>query len=68
MPAITKVMKVVNGMYSDDLEKNNIVILMDRRYQDRRILECLPRFYDIKLLDGPKEFNGDKLLQGGKHQ
>lgn len=65
MPAITQVMRVVNGMVSEDVDRMNVVTLMDRRYQDRRILECLPRFYDLKLLNGPKEFDPGKVFPGG---
>ena len=65
MPAITKVMNVVNGMVSSDMDRNNIILLMDRRYHDRRILECLPRFYNIKLLEGSSDFDGSRFLDGG---
>ncbi len=65
MPAITKVLRMVNTMMSSDMDRRNMVILMDRRYQDRRVLECLPRFYDIKLLSSPGEFDGSRILEGG---
>lgn len=68
MPAITRVMRVVNGMMSEDLDRTNVVTLMDRRYQDRRILECLPRFYDVKLLNGPRELDEARLFSGGERE
>lgn len=67
MPAIDKVMITVNGMVSPDVQRDNLVVLMDRRYHDRRILECLPRFYDIKLLNDIKEFEGSRFIDRGGH-
>ncbi len=64
MPAMTSVMRMVNTLMSTDLDRRNMVVLLDRRFQDRRVLECLPRFYDVKLLSAPKEFDGSRILNG----
>ncbi len=64
MPAITKVMKVVNGMAYGADGRGGLVVLMDKRYQDRRVLECFPRSYGIKLLGSELEFSGERLLRG----
>ena len=58
MPAITRVMRIVSGMVRAEGEGHRNLILMDRRYQDRRILNCFPRFYDIKLLEGERDLIG----------
>jgi Rad3-related DNA helicase len=65
MPAMTKVMRMANTLMSADLDRRNMLVLLDRRYQDRRVLECLPRFFDIKLLSSPSEFDGARILEGG---
>jgi hypothetical protein len=62
LPALTKVMKVVNTMASSPGEGKNLVILMDRRYQDSRVIESLPRFYDIKRLSGENDYHGERYF------
>ncbi|MCU0799019.1 MAG: hypothetical protein MUC62_05050 [Candidatus Thermoplasmatota archaeon] len=64
MPAITKVMKIVNGMTYGANGKDGLVVLMDKRYQDRRVLECFPRSYGIKILGNEQEFSGERFLRG----
>jgi Rad3-related DNA helicase len=64
MPAITKVMRIVNGMAYGANGKGGLVVLMDKRYQDRRVLECFPRSYGIKLLGSEMEFSGERFLRG----
>ena len=68
LPATTRVMRLVNGMSAPESGKGNVVILMDRRYQDRRVLECFPRYYDVKLLSGDSEYSGEKYVgdRGGE--
>ncbi|MFW3145816.1 MAG: helicase C-terminal domain-containing protein [Thermoplasmatota archaeon] len=62
LPAMTKVMRVVNSMAGEEGDRKNLVILMDRRYQDRKVLESLPRFYDIKLLSGGNDYDGGRYF------
>jgi hypothetical protein len=62
LPALTKVMKVVNSMASFPGEGRNLVILMDRRYQDSRVMESLPRFYEIKRLSTENDYHGDRYI------
>ncbi|MGA1821691.1 MAG: helicase C-terminal domain-containing protein [Thermoplasmatota archaeon] len=50
-PAILRVMKTVNMMSRSGDGTGRMMILLDRRYHDKRILECFPPFYRIKLLD-----------------
>ncbi|MFO8051664.1 MAG: helicase C-terminal domain-containing protein [Thermoplasmatota archaeon] len=65
MPAMTKVMRMVNTMADSKGKKNNLVVLMDRRYQDRRVMESLPRFYDIKRLSSEKDYHGERYFPTG---
>jgi Rad3-related DNA helicase len=62
LPALTKVMKVINTMAGQPGESRNLVILMDRRYQDSRVIESLPRFYEIKRLSGDKDYHGERYF------
>ncbi|MBN1390257.1 MAG: hypothetical protein JXA22_06415 [Candidatus Thermoplasmatota archaeon] len=62
LPALTGVMEVVNIMAEAPGEGRNLVILMDRRYQDERVLQSLPRFYDIKLLSGDNDYHGERYF------
>ncbi|MGA1872455.1 MAG: hypothetical protein ACMUHY_02175 [Thermoplasmatota archaeon] len=62
LPALTSVMEMVNSMAAAPGEGRNLVILMDRRYQDERVLQSLPRFYDIKLLSGENDYHGDRYF------
>ncbi|MGA1819588.1 MAG: hypothetical protein ACMUHU_01120 [Thermoplasmatota archaeon] len=63
LPALTSVMEIVNSMAGAPGEGRNLVILMDRRYQDERVLQSLPRFYDIKLLSGENDYHGDRYFR-----
>ncbi|MGA1847975.1 MAG: helicase C-terminal domain-containing protein [Thermoplasmatota archaeon] len=63
LPALTSVMKYVNTMSENAGEGKNLVVLMDRRYQDARVLESLPRFYDIKLLSGSNDYHGERYFK-----
>lgn len=56
-PAILRVMKTVNMMTHAGDGGGKMMILLDRRYHDRRILECFPPFYEIKLLDRVSEIS-----------
>ncbi|OYT45388.1 hypothetical protein B6U90_03410 [Thermoplasmatales archaeon ex4484_6] len=60
MPAVWGVVRMVNALSSTG--RSNLLVLMDRRYQDRRVLECMPRSYRIRLLRDEREFDGDRLL------
>ncbi|MGA1866701.1 MAG: hypothetical protein ACMUFK_04455 [Thermoplasmatota archaeon] len=62
LPALTGVMEVVNSMAEAPGEGRNLVILMDRRYQDERVLQSLPRFYDIKVLSGENDYHGSRYF------
>lgn len=62
LPALTKVMKVINTMTNTPGEGKNLVILMDRRYQDSRVIESLPRFYNIKRLSGENDYHGERYF------
>ncbi len=63
LPALTRVMRVVNTMTESEGSSRNLVVLMDRRYQDARVLQSLPRFYDIKLLTGNNDYHGQRYFQ-----
>lgn len=65
MPAMTKVMRIINTMAEIKDKENNLVILMDRRYQDRRVMESLPRFYDIKRLSNENDYHGERYFRSG---
>ncbi|MBN1539824.1 MAG: hypothetical protein JW939_06740 [Candidatus Thermoplasmatota archaeon] len=62
LPALTGVMEVVNSMAGAPGDGRNLVILMDRRYQDERVLQSLPRFYDIKVLSGENDYHGNRYF------
>ena len=52
-PAIQRVQKTVNMMYGSG--KGGLTVLLDRRYQDRRIMECFPPFYNIRNLESASD-------------
>ena len=63
LPAMQKTMRMVNAqMYAG--EGRRFVILMDRRYQDRRNVSAIPPFWDIKFISDPKNLRFDLLLEG----
>jgi hypothetical protein len=60
LPAAQKAMRLVNAqMYSSS--KDRLAVLMDRRYHDRRNLDALPPFWDIKFISNPERFPLEKL-------
>jgi Rad3-related DNA helicase len=63
LPALTRVMRVINTMSRIGGSGRNLVVLMDRRYQDARVLQSLPRFYDIKLLSGSNDYRGERYFR-----
>ncbi|MEA3557695.1 MAG: helicase C-terminal domain-containing protein [Candidatus Thermoplasmatota archaeon] len=65
MPAMTKVMRMINSMADAKEKERNLVVLMDRRYQDRKVLDSLPRFYDIKRLSSEKDYDGERYFKIG---
>jgi Rad3-related DNA helicase len=61
LPAAQKAMRIVNAqMYSEG--KGRLVVLMDRRYHDRRNLEALPPFWDIKFISNPETLQLERLV------
>jgi Rad3-related DNA helicase len=62
LPASQKAIRAVNSlMYSPAGRK--LAILMDRRYHDRRNLESLPPFWDVRFISSPEKLTAGSLVK-----
>ncbi|MDG6224513.1 MAG: helicase C-terminal domain-containing protein [Candidatus Thermoplasmatota archaeon] len=63
LPAMQKAIRMVNSQMYAPSEKR-FVILMDRRYQDRRNMIAIPSFWDVKFISDPRNLRFDLFKEG----
>jgi len=65
LPATAKAMRTVNAQLYTSKMQRKLVVLMDRRYHDRKNMEALPQFWDVKYISDPEMMVASRFLGEG---